>query len=112
MPAWTPEPGYADADSTSGSAGTSAAGDIAAPVFSPGAPTDDLAAPLPEVGIDPVQADKIKKETQISVVEANEALTSLLNRKIPTSFDSRKMGKIQNLLDRNMDLKKQKWLLK
>jgi len=108
IPPWTPEPGFVDADSTSGSPGTSVTGDIAAPVFSPAASTGDLAAPVPDVGIDPVRADEIKKETEITIPQATEAVTSLLKKQKITSFDSKKLGKIKNLLDRNMDLKTQK----
>jgi len=67
-----------------------------------------LAAPVPDVGIDPVRADEIKKETEITISQATEAVTSLLKKQTVTSFDSKTLGKIKNLLDRNMNLKTQK----
>ena len=49
---------------------------------------------------------EIIKETKITPQQANEALTRILVKQIPTTIPTRQMGKIQTLLDRNMNLKK------
>jgi hypothetical protein len=49
---------------------------------------------------------KIIKETKITQEQANEALTRILVKQIPSSIPTRRIGAIQTLLDRNMNLKK------